>query len=158
MRSIDEKASIEMIDLLQDAEFRLTKLVANTTEETVARDVALVLRDLSAIRSRLERPLPSDKRVHGRIREPGVVVFRDAAGQKQSAALHDVSAGGALIECDTPPTEAALITVELPGLGRDVTALVRGVSGQRVHLAFMDLSPDDLVILLKYIERRFQRY
>jgi hypothetical protein len=158
MRAMDEKTSTEMIDLLQGAEYRLLKLVAGVTEESVARDVAFVLRDLAEIRSKLERPLPSDKRAHGRIREPAVVVIRDVEGRQDSAALHDISAGGALLECDTPPKEATLIAIELPGLGKDVAALVRSVTDNRVHVAFIDLSPDDLVVLLKYIERRFQRY
>lgn len=154
----DDKSTTDMIDLLQEAEFRLLRLVAGATEESVARDVAVVLRDLAEIRYRLERPLPSDKRIHGRIREPAVAVIRGFHGRDESVALHDVSAGGALIECDTPPEVGAQIAIELPGLGKDVTAVVKAVVGSRAHLSFIELPPDDLVGLLKYIERRFQRY
>jgi hypothetical protein len=158
MRSIDEKTTADMIDLLQEAEYRLLRLVASTTEESVARDVAFVLRDLAAIRFRLERPLPSDKRVHGRIREPAVAVIRGFRGRDESVALHDISAGGALIECDNPPETGSQIAIELPGLGKDVKAVIKAVVESRAHLSFVDLTPDDLVDLLKYIERRFQRY
>ena len=158
MGSSDDKSTTEMIDLLQEAEFRLLRLVASATEESVARDVALVLRDLAAIRYRLERPLPSDKRIHGRIREPAVAVIRGFQGRDESVALHDVSAGGALIECDRPPEAGSQIAIELPGLGKDVKAIVKAVAGSRAHLSFVELPPDDLVDLLKYIERRFQRY
>jgi hypothetical protein len=105
----------------------------------------------------MERPQPHDKRVHGRIREPAVAVVRGPKGDI-SVALHDISAGGALIECDEPPHPDRPIVIELPGLDKDVTAMVRAVHGNRVHLSFNDLPPDDLVALLKYIERRFQRY
>lgn len=158
MRAMDEKTTTEMIDLLQGAEYRLLKLVAGVTEETVARDVAFVLRDLADIRSRLERPLPADKRAFGRIREPAVLVIKRDKGPNESAALHDISAGGALIECDTPPAIGTHLVIELPGLGKDVTATAKAIVGDRVHLSFVDLTPDDLVELLKYIERRFQRY
>ncbi len=158
MRAMDEKTSTEMIDLLQGAEFRLLRLVATVTEESVARDVAFVLRDLAGIRLKLEQPLPSDKRLHGRIREPSVAVIRGLTGRNESVALHDISAGGALLECDTPPAVGQQIAIELPGLDKDVAALVRAVVDHRVHVSFIDLAPDDLVALLKYIEPRFQRY
>ncbi|HEY1720020.1 MAG TPA: PilZ domain-containing protein [Magnetospirillaceae bacterium] len=158
MRSMDEKTTTEIIDRLEGAEYRLLKVVASVTEEAAARDVALVLRDLADIRFQLERPLPSDKRAHGRIREPAVAVIKRSQGPNDSAALHDISAGGALIECDNPPAPGTQIVIELPGLGRDVTAAVRGVNGTRAHLSFVELPPEQLVELLKYIERRFQRY
>jgi hypothetical protein len=158
MRSMDEKLVADLVDLLEGAEYRLSKILSGGTPEVSVRDIALVLRDLSSIRLSLEQPTPHDKRVHGRIHEPAVVVIREPNRPDESAALHDISAGGALIEFDNPRQAGQQIEIVLPGLDKPVTAMVKAVNGGRTHVSFTAVEPDDLVQLLKYIERRFERY
>ena len=155
---MDEKLVVELVERLQAAEYRLSKIIMSETKELSVRDIATVLHDLSSIRLSLEEPTPDDKRVHGRIHEPSVAVIRNAQGADESVAIYDISAGGALVEFDTPRAVGERIVIELPGLDKNVTAQVRAVHGDRSHLSFVDIPPDDLVSLLKYIERSFERY
>ena len=148
----------QITELLEQTENRLYKLVAGTTDEAAAVDLANALRDLASIRYLVERPLPDDKRKHSRVREPATAMMTDARGAKSMVSLHDLSAGGALIECDAPPKVGEQVTLELPALGKGVAAKIGAIDGAKVHVAFIDMPPDDLVALLKYIQRRYVRY
>lgn len=158
MRSIDEKVVAELVQRLEAAEYRLSRILLDESKEISVRDIAVVLHDLSAIRLWLEQPSPDDKRVHGRFHEPVVSVSRRPDGTVESIALIDISAGGALIEFDTPRQVGQRINIELPGLDKDVPVVVKGVNGNQAHVAFVELAPDDLLVLLKYVERHFERY
>ncbi len=158
MRPMDEKLVAEMVDRLAAAEYRLSRLILNENREVKVHDIASVLHDLAAIRLSLEEPVPHDKRIHGRIHEPAVAVVRGEHGGDESVAVHDISAGGALVEFDKPRQVGDRLAIELPGLDKDVMVTVRAVRGNRTHVSFVDLPPDDLVALLKYLERHFERY
>ena len=155
---MEEKLVAELVERLEAAEYRLSKIIMSETKELSVRDIAVVLHDLSSIRLSLEEPAPHDKRIYGRIHEPSVAVIRGQQGGDESVAIYDISAGGALVEFDRPRAVGERIVIELPGLDKDVTAMVKGVHGDRSHLSFVDIPPDDLVALLKYIERHFERY
>jgi hypothetical protein len=148
----------QIVEILEGAENRLYKLVAGGMDEAAAREIAVTLRELASIRYLIERPLPDDKRKHTRVREPATATMTGPQGRKELASLHDLSAGGALIECDGALAVGDRITLELPALGKPVAATVGAVEGGRAHVAFVDLEPDDLVALLKHIQRRYVRY
>jgi len=152
------KLSKTAIDLLTQAENRVIKLVANSPDEILVRELASVLSDLAGARMRIELPKPSDKRASARIHERGLVCVERGHHQKFDAALHDISAGGALIETDNPIPEGEVCSLQIPGHEHSVKAIVRSTVRGLTHLAFDKMPPSELILLVKHIERHFTRY
>lgn len=146
------------IDLLIQAENRLVKLVVNIADEALVKELASVLSDLAVVRMQIELPRPSDKRTSARIHERGLVCVERGHGQRLDAALHDISAGGALIETDDPIPEGENCTIQIPGIEHSVKAIVRSTRRGLTHLVFDGIQPSELIILVKHIERHFTRY
>ena len=146
------------IDLLMRAESRLLKLAGNIADEAHVAELADTLRDLAAVRLGIELPRSSDKRSSARIHERSVVCVECDAGKKFEAGLHDVSAGGALIECDNPIADGETCTLHIPGLEHSVKAIVQSTQRGLTHLAFDGIQMPEIVSLLKHIERHFMRY
>ncbi len=146
------------IDLLTRAESRLLKLAITITDEAHVLELAGVLRDLATVRLGIELPRPSDKRSGARIHERGVVCVKRGDDRRLEAGLHDISAGGALIESDSPMSDGETCTLQIPGLEHSVKAIVRSTQRGLTHLAFDGIKSSEIVLLLKHIERHFARY
>jgi len=153
----DSKATIVTERLVQ-AENRLVKLVLGVDNEALASEIARVLRDIAAVRMQIEVPSSADKRSSARIHEHASVFVTSSAGQKIEAALHDISAGGALIETDTQIAAGEIYTLQIPGLDNPVSAITRSAREGMTHLAFEGVAAPQVIALVKHIERHFVRY
>jgi len=157
MLQTEAGAAIAIV-LLTQAESRLVKLVVNVAEEDQALEIACVLRDLTAIRMQLELPGPMDKRTSARIHERAIVCLTREDGKVVDAALHDISAGGALIESDGAIADGEECLLRLPGVDQDVRAIARGGPNGMTHLVFSGLAASQVITLVKHLERHFLRY
>lgn len=147
-----------VIDLLAGAERRLLKIAGETAAEATVQDLAVVLRDLVSARMNLELPVAADKRSGARIQEQAAVCLTLAKGEVREAILHDLSGGGALLECDKEIPVGERCELNLPGLEGPVRGVVRSAQGPHIHIAFEDLSVSEVIEILKHIERRYLRY
>ena len=157
MRHIDHEAATA-VELLNQAEGRLVKLVVNIADEALATELAYVLRDLATVRMRVETPGPADKRTSARIHERAAVCVLRRDGRKTDAALHDISAGGALIESDAEIQEGENCSLQLHGLEQSVKAVARSTQHGMTHLVFNGLAAPQVIALVKHLERHFMRY
>lgn len=145
------------IDLLAQAESRLLRLVASRADETTVQELAHILRDLSGIRMRIESLEGQGRRTNARVQEPAVALMEDESGGLIEIALHDVSVGGCLIEAEEPPQDGARVRLRLPGCD-SVAGTAKSTRDGVTHVAFEAMSTPALMDLLKYLERRYQRY
>lgn len=157
--AVSAKARTELaIDLLSSAERRLLKVVGTAASEGIVNEIAAVLRDLSMVRMNMELPIGTDKRSSARIQEHAAVCLTLKGGQKYEAVLHDISGGGALVECDDDIRVGEHCSLELPGLDGAVRGVVRFARAGLTHIAFEDLPVTEVIAILKHIERRYLRY
>lgn len=156
--ALEIDATRRLVDALLRAEGTLLGLLNSVSDDRVVLDLASVLRDLSTARRQLEEPGPQDKRTSARIHERAVIRVFMKNAQSIEAALYDISAGGALIECDQPPTDGSHCDLELPGIQEKVTARVCGTRNGLTHLAFDHIDTAPMLALLKYLGRHFERY
>lgn len=147
-----------VIHLLAAAERRLLRIAAQSSTEESVHEIGAVLRDLAQARMNLELPLAADKRSGARIQEQAAVVMTLADGSTCEAVLHDLSAGGALLESDRGIPLGERCAVKLPGLEAPVRGIVRSSHSGLVHIAFEDISVTEVITILKHIERRYLRY
>jgi len=154
----DDARVLITIDILAQAEARLTRLVVDTADESVVMELATVLRDLGMIRMQVELPGPKDARMSARIHERAVVCVTRSDGRTIDAALHDISAGGALIESDWVITDGDRCLLQIPGVDQAVSAIARAAPRGMTHLVFWGLDASQVITLVKHIERHFLRY
>lgn len=147
-----------VIDLLAGVERRLLKVAGESATEQAVQDIGAALRDLALARMNLELPAAADKRAAARIHEQAAVCVTLARGGTVEAILHDLSGGGALLECDANLAAGDRCSVKLPGLEAGVSGVVRSHRAGLVHVAFEDLSVEEVIAILKHIERRYLRY
>ncbi len=152
------KNSTRSEQLIAQCESRLEHLLYETPDERVAQGLVNALRDLTALRLELGRPLPQDKRADMRFAQSALVtVFR--AGQPEiEAALWDLSVGGALVETDADFAVAEACEVSIPGLSEHLACRVLAAHEGLVRLSFDKIAPERTIALLKHIERSITRY
>lgn len=145
------------VDLLMQAENRILKLVADSADEATVFELAHILRDLSIIRMRIESLDLAGRRASARIQEPAVALIERPGGRPLEAAVHNLSMGGCLIECDQSPGDNENINLRLPGFDA-IAGTIRTTCDGLTHVAFEPMLPAQVLELVKYIGRQFQRY
>ncbi|MGE3476377.1 MAG: PilZ domain-containing protein [Rhodospirillaceae bacterium] len=158
MTMTDSDRTSEVMDLLLQAEGMLLRMIETARGEDQVAEVAEVLRTLIALRMRIEVPDDDDKRTAARIHERASVQIACDDGQYCEAALHDISAGGALVECDPPLAGGTRCKVILAGSAEPIPAVARAARHGVTPLTFEKLPPAQHLALVKHIERYFARY
>ncbi|MGE3334652.1 MAG: PilZ domain-containing protein [Rhodospirillaceae bacterium] len=143
---------------MSQTETLLLKILDRVKDEAQVAGVADVLRSLSSLRMRMEVPSGADQRVAARIHERAVVEISCVDGARCEGALHDISAGGALVECDMPLAAGARCSIALAGSAEPIPATARARHEGVTHFSFDKLPPARHVALVKHIERYFGRY
>ena len=145
------------VDWITHAERRISDLIPEIRDENTVRILARVLEDLSSSKSEIYRTPPSDKRVFSRIREGIATQMVQPDNTAVEVAIHDLSVGGALLECEAPTSIGETVRLLVPGLDQPLGAHVVGCDGAMVHLSFDRLPPDFTLAFLKHLERHFVR-
>ena len=126
------------VDWISHAERRILDLIPNLRDE-------------------IYRTPPSDKRVFSRIREGIATQMVQPDNTAVEVAIHDLSVGGALLECGAPTSMGETVRLLVPGLDQPLGAHVVGSDGAMIHLSFERLPPDVTLAFLKHLERHFTR-
>jgi len=150
--------SATVVDFVARAEARLLRLAGNAVDESVVRDVAEILQDLSRLRMNVEAPGIIDKRMNARMHERSMAYVTLTDGRRLEAALWDVSVRGALIACDEPLNAGEPCSLLVPGIDKAVSAQVYSITGDMTHIVFDELDYNAMVDLAKHVERVFSRY
>lgn len=95
-----------------------------------------------------------DLRVNVRVAESALVCLRRPDGRIVEAGLHDLSAGGALVEADIPIPPGERLAFPFLDLSAELTAIAQAPRAEMTPLVFVDLTPDDRLLLAKHVSAR----
>jgi hypothetical protein len=166
MTSVNEQARAETqrgfvesgLNAIQRAEAQLTRLLNESRDERYVMNLARAMHHLALARIQLELPGWHDSRAHSRTRESAVILIEVDGHPPIEAALHDISPGGALVECDVPLAEGLVCRMSLPELQEWAEARCCGSRAGLTHLAFEPETIKQLLPLIKHLDRKSGRY
>jgi hypothetical protein len=143
---------------IQQCEIRLARLITYLVDETLVREVAEVLHDLTAARLTIEAPAHNDKRSAARFWQAAVVLLSTPHGPPIEAALCDISVGGALVEAEVALRPGDRCRFFTSGMADDMEAVVAQNSDGRLRLVFTQEDSALTLDFLKHIDRHLMRY
>jgi hypothetical protein len=143
----------QLESLLCNVQARLARLLPGIADDETRAALSHVLTDLGHALTLVIDPDGLGQRAALRFHEDALLVAKMPGNRIVECAVHDISAGGALLEIDGSFDAGTAFHLKVPGLGRDISATILGHSGEGSRVQFEPLSHTEETALRKYLER-----